>query len=166
MNALTRWLNKMGFGDRRRAQRRLESNLVAFFWEGSSVASKAHHVRNTSVDGLYMLTDQRWYPGTLVMMTLQCNRVIGQKTSIKVQARAIWSGDEGVGFAFVYPSNSDGQMDFGWALPDERANKKSVTEFLKGLQMSGTHVLAQALVLVLPDLLVVVGLKSLLFKIM
>jgi hypothetical protein len=164
MNSLKRWLNKMGFGDRRRVERRLESNLIAYFWEGSCVASKAHHVRNTSTEGLYMMTDQRWYPGTLIMMTLQSNRIVGAKTSIKVQARVIWSGEEGVGFEFVFPQNPDRQLDFGWAIPDERANKKTLSEFLKGLQIGNAQVFAQFLVLMLPDILLIVGLRNLLFR--
>ena len=66
--------------------------------------------RDISPSGLYLLTEGRWYPGTMVMLTLQKNGeiVAGSEQSIAVEAKVIRSGDDGVGLAFVLPERRKG----------------------------------------------------------
>ena len=45
------------------------AGLAAYYWTGAAPA--AHNIKDISSSGLYVVTEERWYPGTLVMMTLQ-----------------------------------------------------------------------------------------------
>jgi hypothetical protein len=60
---------------------------------------------------VYLLTPQRWYPGTLVTMTLQRTEKdeAGIRQSITVQARVMRSAEDGVGFRFVAPRTEEGR---------------------------------------------------------
>jgi hypothetical protein len=82
--------------------------LVAYYWDGSQPAP--HSVRDISSGGTYLITEDRWHPGTLLMITLQ-KPVIADDTrpsrSIGVQSKVIRSGIDGVGFAFVFPGTAD-----------------------------------------------------------
>jgi hypothetical protein len=59
---------------------------------------------------LYVITEERWYPGTLVQMTLKKakNGGTGTESSISLMVRANRWGNDGVGLAFVVrdPRNS------------------------------------------------------------
>ncbi len=69
----------------------------------------AHGIRDISSSGLYVVTEERWYPGTLVLMTLQRND-LGEEIaerSIAVQSRAVRWGPDGVGLQFVLPDEQD-----------------------------------------------------------
>jgi hypothetical protein len=76
-------------------------NLVAHYWDGA--APLAHHIRDISSTGLYLLTEQRWYPGTLVRILLQRTSVAetDPDRSITVNAKVVRSGSDGVGLALV-----------------------------------------------------------------
>ena len=50
--------------DPRKAPRVKEPGLAAYYWNGA--APVAHGVRDISSSGLYVVTEERWYPGTLV----------------------------------------------------------------------------------------------------
>ena len=63
------WLERWWSPDPRKAPRELAPGLAAYYWNGA--APKAHAVRDISPTGLYVVTEERWYPGTLVLMTLQ-----------------------------------------------------------------------------------------------
>ena len=101
MGSLGVWLKDLISRERRRAKRKNSSALVAYYWDGS--APVAHTVRDASTSGFYLLTDQRWYRGTMIRMTLQEKSISsnGKGRSIEVLARVIRSGTDGVGFAFV-----------------------------------------------------------------
>jgi Flp pilus assembly protein TadG len=77
--------------------------LVAYYWDGSVPMS--HEIRNISATGFYLLTRERWHPGTVVTMTLQ--RTAGEKESsdaeryISVMSKVVRLGEDGVGFSFV-----------------------------------------------------------------
>jgi hypothetical protein len=65
----------------------------------------SHEIRNISATGFYLLTRERWQPGTVVTMTLQ--RTAGSQESsdperyISVLSKVVRVGQDGVGFAFV-----------------------------------------------------------------
>ena len=92
---------------RRRAQRHTEPRLVAFYWDGA--APQPRYIRDVSNTGFYLLTDQRWYPGTLITMTLQRTEKSddGSKSSVAVQAKVIRLGEDGVAVAFVFTKAED-----------------------------------------------------------
>jgi hypothetical protein len=100
----------------RKAQRATLPGLAAFFWTGGS--PQAHAIRNVSSTGLYVVTEERWYPGTLVQMTLKKTGIPGvsPESSISLMAKASRWGNDGVGLAFMVrdarnPRNGDAAQD-------------------------------------------------------
>ena len=96
----------------RKAPRAALPGLTAYFWTGGS--PQAHSVRNISATGLYVMTEERWYPGTLIQMTLKKNGNggAGSESSISLLAKANRWGNDGVGLSFVVrdprkPRNED-----------------------------------------------------------
>jgi len=87
--------------DMRKAPRELTPGLAAYYWTGS--APKAHSIRDISATGLYVVTEERWYPGTLILMTLQDaqNGEESLEHSISVHSRAVRWGNDGVGLQFI-----------------------------------------------------------------
>ena len=82
--------------------------LAAYYWTGA--APSAHSIRDISSTGLYVVTEERWYPGTLILMTLQesDSGTQSMEQSISVHSRAVRWGNDGVGLQFI-PHNTCGQ---------------------------------------------------------
>jgi len=97
------WLEWLLSRERRTAKRQEPLHLVAHYWDGA--APLAHDIRDISSTGLYILTEQRWYPGTQVMLSLQRIGVpdTDPDRSIMVNAKVVRSGTDGVALAFVVP---------------------------------------------------------------
>ncbi|MGA2048766.1 MAG: PilZ domain-containing protein [Terracidiphilus sp.] len=98
---LERWLFPEPADPRRRAPRKPVAGLTAHFFTGG--APQAHEIRDISATGLYVVTSERWYPGTLIRMTLS-KPDIGQapsERSITVHAKSVRWGNDGVGLEFV-----------------------------------------------------------------
>ena len=98
------WLQKLLSPDPVEPRRSLRSalpGLAAYFWTGGS--PQAHAIRNISSTGLYVVTEERWYPGTLIQMTLKKTGGPGESAepSISVMAKANRWGNDGVGLRFV-----------------------------------------------------------------
>ena len=137
MTPLRSWLKDFMASERRRAKRRSLRSLVAYYWDGSTPV--ARDVQNVSAEGFYLVTGERWYPGTVITMTLQKRDVPkGEKDrSIEVLARVIRSGGNGVAFAFVLPQGPAHHE----TIPLSRlADKKSLGRFLRGLKEDETSV--------------------------
>jgi hypothetical protein len=120
------WLQRWWSPDPRRAPRERAPGLAAYYWNG--VAPKAHSVRDISETGLYVVTEERWYPGTLILMTLQNTQAGGEiaERSISVLSRAVRWGNDGVGLQFVLNEDQNkGTMD--------GVNKRELTRFLQDL---------------------------------
>ncbi len=101
------WLGRWWSPDPRRAPREPSPGLAAYYWNGA--APEAHGVRDISSSGLYLVTEERWYPGTLVLMTLQrteCGEEVAER-SIAVQSRAVRWGHDGVGLQFEMKDEGD-----------------------------------------------------------
>jgi len=105
-NWLNRWFSP-GPADRRQSPRKPAPGLFAFFWTGGPPL--AHSVRDMSATGLYVVSADRWYHGTLVRMTLATAESAerSESNSITVLARAVRDGNDGVGLEFVRPSRLD-----------------------------------------------------------
>jgi hypothetical protein len=128
------WLERWWSPDPRKAPRELSAGLAAYYWNGA--APKAHSVKDVSSTGLYVVTEERWYPGTLVLMTLQkageSDRIA--ERSIQVMSRAVRWGNDGVGLQFVLPDQQDtrkGRVPQGPHI--DGAGRKELARFLKGL---------------------------------
>ncbi len=126
------WLERWWSPDPRQAPREAAPGLAAYYWNGA--APKAHSIRDISSSGLYVVTEERWYPGTLVLMTLQ--RTDGRdktaERSIAVQSRAVRWGNDGVGLEFVLPHARN--IRRGYDPMTEGADRKALDRFLRKLK--------------------------------
>lgn len=130
------WLERWLFPDppdqdqnQRQAPRELAPGLVAHFWTGG--VPQAHTIRDVSATGLYVVTEERWYPDTLVRMTL--TKANGgerpAERSISVHARAVRRGNDGVGLEFVLQESP--KLRRGQTFKADGADSKQLKEFLK-----------------------------------
>lgn len=121
-----RWL----FPDvnQRRAKRFPTPGVVAYYWTGG--APYSYHVGDMSATGLFLLTKERWAPGTLIQMTLQKQdgRINNSDSSICVLTEVVRWGENGAGFNFVL-TDYENVLDYG-ILPGEAIDRKSVERFL------------------------------------
>ncbi len=85
--------------DPRKMPRESLPGLVAYFFTGG--APTPHAVRDISMSGLYLVTYERWYKGTVVQMTLTDRHRSTQERSLTLYAQAVRLGSDGVGFRFV-----------------------------------------------------------------
>ncbi|MDR3750935.1 MAG: hypothetical protein P4K94_05555 [Terracidiphilus sp.] len=99
------WLQRWWSPDPRKAPREPSSGLAAYFWNGG--APQAHNIKDISSTGLYVVTEERWYPGTLILMTLQktANGEESAERTISVHTRAVRWGKDGVGLQFILPDD-------------------------------------------------------------
>ena len=126
------WLQRWWSPDPRKAPREEAPGLAAYYWNGA--APEAHGIRDISSSGLYLVTEERWYPGTLVLMTLQ-RTDSGEKIaerSIAVQSRAVRWGHDGVGLQFILPESQD--LKRGNGPMGEGADRKEFERFLQQLR--------------------------------
>jgi len=132
MAAQRNWLQRWWSPDPRKAPREAAPGLAAYYWNGSS--PKAHNIRDISESGLYVVTEERWYPGTLLLMTLQrtdCGEE-AQERSIAVQSRAVRWGHDGVGLQFILPEPQDAKRGISPLL--DGADRKEFERFLQQLK--------------------------------
>ncbi len=102
-NWLVRWLSP----DPRKAPRGPAPGLAAYYWTGAP--PEAHRIRDVSSSGLFLVTDERWYLGTRILITLQrmgCGEGVAQRF-IAVQSRAVRWGQDGVGLQLELPNARD-----------------------------------------------------------
>ena len=114
--------------NQRRAKRFTTPNLVAYYWTGG--APYSYHVGDMSATGLFLLTKERWAPGTLIQMTLQPQdgKIHTADTSICVLSEVVRWGENGAGFNFVLSDYED-LLNYG-IMPSEVIDRKSVERFL------------------------------------
>jgi hypothetical protein len=93
--------------EERRALRLPLPGLVAYFFTGGS--PRPHEVKDISVTGFYMHTNERWLPGTIIRITLQIMGSTGEnpRDTITVHSRVVRWGMDGEGFEFVMPGFMD-----------------------------------------------------------
>jgi hypothetical protein len=96
------WLTNLLLGDPadpRTALREELPGLIAYFFTGGTPV--AQEVRDISVTGIYILTNEGWYPGTVVRITLTDRDHPTPARTITVNAKAMRKGRDGVGLEFV-----------------------------------------------------------------
>ncbi|MFZ0744698.1 MAG: PilZ domain-containing protein [Terracidiphilus sp.] len=127
------WLNRSDPSERRRAGRHPLPGLVAYHWTGGN--PKAYHVGNISQTGFFLLTDERPFPGTMILMTLQKTETSGinPEDSIAVHTRVVRWGPDGVGLDWVPSSPADRSV--GNTLAQNGADQKALAEFLARLHI-------------------------------
>ena len=127
------WLERWWSPDPRKAPRKPSPGLAAYYWTGAT--PRANRVRDISSTGLYAVTEERWYPGTLVLMTL-AKADGGEKSAesaIAVNSRAVRWGDDGFGLEFVVPTTQEPRQA-GRNLLFEGVNRKELDQFLQRLR--------------------------------
>ena len=147
------WLDWLLSEERRRARRRKSIPLVAYYWDGAQPV--AHQVIDASPSGIYLLTDHRWYPGTILAMTLQRTGVeAGEpERAIAVNVKVMRSGEDGVGFEFVLPDKDSKQKPV--SLPAEAIDKKQLQSFLSRVLDTKGQALVEY-ILILPVLFLLI----------
>jgi hypothetical protein len=102
------WLRRFLAGeppDPRKAERESIPGLVAYFFTGG--APIAHQVLDISANGLYVITQESWYPDTVIRVTLSDERDQSRKVSITLHARVARIGGDGVGLQFFLLGKKD-----------------------------------------------------------
>jgi Flp pilus assembly protein TadG len=136
MEPVRSWFKRLSSSSDRRRSQRLESPLLAaYYWDGA--VPMAHQIRNISSTGFYLLTRERWHPGTVVTMTLQRTDIIdanaGTEHYISVLSKVVRLGEDGVGFAFVPLETKDsGAAKVSRSKP---VGKKALGRFLEQIKL-------------------------------
>jgi hypothetical protein len=113
--------------ERRTAERKNPAALVAYYWDGATPV--AHVVRNVSTSGLYMVTEQRWYPKTMIKMTLRRKDLLDDaaENSIEMIVGVVRGDTDGVGLRFVLEYSYESH-------PSRRATHKTLKKFVQALR--------------------------------
>jgi hypothetical protein len=134
------WFKRMTSSEHRKAQRLKSPLLVAYYWDGSIPSS--HPIQNISSTGFYLLTRERWHPGTIVTMTLQrtSKTHVNSTTDhhISVMSKVIRLGEDGVGFAFM-------PFDAHEGLQSRPVGKREIGKFLEQLKSDRGYAVMQYL---------------------
>jgi hypothetical protein len=118
----------------RKAERESLPGLTAYFFTGG--APVAHEIRDISLSGLYVVTEERWYPGTTVMMTLTDRSDTTHERSISLYATAVRWGADGVGVRFILQDAKKQRQ--GNVSTAEGVGVKQLEQFLQSLRNSNS----------------------------
>jgi hypothetical protein len=106
--------------------------VVAYL--GPSRSSKEYKVGDISVAGFYMVTDERWVPGSGFPVTLQRTDEGASGHTLTVYSTVVRNGMDGVGFTFIKPSEED--KNAAEARSSARLDLTKLARFLNGLPLS------------------------------
>ncbi len=115
VNRLFRWLYPALYDQNRRsAERRPSQGVVAYDFVDDT--PRMHEVANVSSHGLYLRTQERWEPGALVSLTMQCNGPYEGDSQHRVEfdCAVVREGADGVGMSFVLPTGMELKL---WEMP-------------------------------------------------
>jgi len=103
------WFEKLLKFGSPRSDRRSVKQFAAYRWNGSAVQQNT--VRNISPTGVYIVTEERWEPGTIVSLTLQREGPLelSPDRRITTQAKVVRSGKDGMGLTFISPTGPEQQ---------------------------------------------------------
>jgi hypothetical protein len=123
--------------NQRRAKRYPTPGLVAYYWTGG--APYSYQVGDMSATGLFLLTKERWAPGTLIQMTLQRQdgSAVSSDDSICLISEVVRWGENGAGFNFIL-RDYENVLDYGIP-PGEAIDRKSVERFLRRAGISNVR---------------------------
>ncbi len=92
--------------DPRKAQREVLTGLVAYFFTGGRPVAQS--VRDISATGVFVFTEERWYPGTVVRITLTDQHDPSTERSLTLNAKVVRATSDGVGFQFLLKDEKEG----------------------------------------------------------
>lgn len=115
--------------DRRRARRISAPAIIAF--HDNAGEPKAHKLADLSSSGFYLLTDERWFPGTRLAITLQKANCAALELADwnRVESEVVRWGLNGVGFRFTMNDTEILQADEF----DQKAFQQFLAEVTAGL---------------------------------
>lgn len=96
------WLEKFLTPEADRAERRRVDQFAAYRWNGEALMQD--RVLDISSSGLYLVTRERWQPGTVLALTLQREGglELDPARRITTQAKVVRCGPDGVGLSFLW----------------------------------------------------------------
>lgn len=101
MSILRNLLVKAGLSERRNDERLTAHGLEVSYWTG--LEQKRVKVRDISATGLFLLTGDRWLPGTVVQLMMRKRGLLDKdsRPQVRLRARCVRVSDDGVGLTFV-----------------------------------------------------------------
>jgi hypothetical protein len=126
--------------DRRRGSRLPAPSLVAYYWTGG--APKAYKLGNVSRSGLYVFTEERWLPGTRIVMTLQkesgeLSESTESEEITRVESEVVRWGEDGVAFQFVESGFVD--LNTGEIVEGRKFDREAFEQFLHRVTKPNSH---------------------------
>lgn len=128
MQRLMRWV----VPEQRVGNRHPMPPVVAYL--GSLRSSKLYKIADISIAGFYMVTEDKWVPGTGFPVTLQRTDDGAQGLTLTAYCTVVRVGPDGVGFSFLQAPDED-----RWAREARAKARLDLTKlahFLKGLPLS------------------------------
>ena len=106
MSRLSIWqraLKRFGEPEQPRAERWPATGLSALY--GIDSASRPGSIKDISISGVYLLTQERFAANQTVALILGLDGKRGENADLQIpiQTRAAWQGEDGVGLEFVVP---------------------------------------------------------------
>jgi hypothetical protein len=129
------WLMRLIVGetpDPRFSTRESVPGLIAYFFTGGT--PQQNPVRDISLSGIYILTSERWYIGTIVRVTLTDRHNPTAERSITVNAKVVRWGDDGVGLEFVLAGGSNAGVALGEDAQTRDVNLPQIHQFIRNLK--------------------------------
>jgi hypothetical protein len=130
--------------ERRRADRQPSPGLAAYYWTGG--APIEHGILDISSTGLFLLTEERWYLGTVVLITLQKRELAdgSPERSVALQSKVVRYSENGVGLEFVLPETQ--KRHIGQNPLEVSTDRKSLDKFLLSLNPKNDFAVVDAVV--------------------
>jgi hypothetical protein len=99
------WITKLLVPEIDRAERREGGQFAAYYWLDSAL--REDPVKDISATGVYIVTKERWSPGSEIWVTLQNAGPLerSRERRITTKAKVIRWGEDGIGLAFVPPAD-------------------------------------------------------------
>jgi hypothetical protein len=119
--------------DSGRAPRQTIPNLGAYHWTGG--APQIFALGDISATGFYLITAERWTPGTIALMTLQRTNTSGidPRDAISVVVQAVRWGLDGMGFEFIMDDFVEANP--GLILAGKGTDREALEQFLMRLKL-------------------------------
>ncbi|MBS1798686.1 MAG: pilus assembly protein [Acidobacteria bacterium] len=127
---MSAWLDKLVSSERRKAERSIPYELVVHYWNGD--VPTGHSARDISSAGIFLLTEDRWYPGTLVMLSLQRAgaSMNDPDRAIMVKGQVIRSDKDGVALALLATTSAPMEVRDTFS---SGVDEKTIYRFMKKL---------------------------------
>jgi hypothetical protein len=101
MSILSKLLADSGIMERRTNARISASGLEVIYRLANE--DRRHNIKDIGDTGIYVITEDRWLPGTEVSLTLESKTPVGSQSgrSVQLKVRTVRQDEDGVAFTFV-----------------------------------------------------------------